>query len=102
MRLSSQGCFSSQKRLVIGLVAALGIAAFGLIPTDQLQIKPDKPMYFYVVPLLRIKVRERYITTTHALFVTLLLCRTSYLSANRSSRMLIGENLCHHGSKTVL
>ena len=48
-----------QKRLIIGILATLGIAAFGLIPTDQLRVKPDKPMFFYVVPLLRIKVCEK-------------------------------------------
>ena len=46
----------TQKRLAIGIIATLGLGAFGLIPTEQLRLKPEKPMYFYIVPLLRIKV----------------------------------------------
>ena len=76
-------------------MATLGIAAFGLIPTDQLRIKPDKPMYFYVVPLLRIKVYKE------SAFIFMLdpeskyyhWCRIFYLNAHQSSLMLIGEKL---------
>jgi hypothetical protein len=43
-----------QRRLLLGAVGIAGVAAFGLIPTQQLQIaKPNKPLFFYIVPLLR-------------------------------------------------
>ncbi len=54
--------FLLQKRLAIGIVAALGLGAFGLIPTEQLRLKPDRPMYFYIVPLLRIRVSGGWLT----------------------------------------
>lgn len=44
-----------QRRLAIGILASVGLGAFALVPTEQLVLKPSKPMYFYVVPLLRIK-----------------------------------------------
>lgn len=43
------------KRLIIGLLGAAGVGALSFIPTEALRIKPDKPLYFYVVPLLRCK-----------------------------------------------
>lgn len=39
----------------LGLTAALG--AFALVPTEKLQPPPSKPLFFYLVPLLRIQVR---------------------------------------------
>ncbi|GAX84747.1 hypothetical protein CEUSTIGMA_g12169.t1 [Chlamydomonas eustigma] len=44
-----------QKRLALGIIASLALGAFALVPTDALRLKPPKPMYFYIVPLLRIK-----------------------------------------------
>lgn len=45
---------SAQRRLLLGLVASVGLGAFALVPTQQLQIsKPSKPLFFYIVPLLR-------------------------------------------------
>jgi len=43
------------KRLLIGGLLTLGVAAFAMVPTESLRLKPPKPMYFYVVPLLRSK-----------------------------------------------
>ncbi|KAL4424061.1 hypothetical protein ABPG75_001362 [Micractinium tetrahymenae] len=43
-----------KRRLVLGLVAAAGLGAFALVPTQELQLaKPSKPLFFYLVPLLR-------------------------------------------------
>ena len=48
-----------QRRLLLGAVGIAGVAAFGLIPTQQLQIaKPNKPLFFYIVPLLRYGPRD--------------------------------------------
>eukprot|EP00199_Chlamydomonas_sp_CCMP681_P002529 CAMPEP_0119102650 /NCGR_PEP_ID=MMETSP1180-20130426/1324_1 /TAXON_ID=3052 ORGANISM="Chlamydomonas cf sp, Strain CCMP681" /NCGR_SAMPLE_ID=MMETSP1180 /ASSEMBLY_ACC=CAM_ASM_000741 /LENGTH=323 /DNA_ID=CAMNT_0007086971 /DNA_START=13 /DNA_END=984 /DNA_ORIENTATION=+ len=44
-----------QRRLLIGGLLTLGAAAFALVPTEALRPKPSKPLYFYVVPLLRVK-----------------------------------------------
>ncbi|KXZ56657.1 hypothetical protein GPECTOR_1g592 [Gonium pectorale] len=44
-----------QRRLLIGGALALGLGAFALIPTEALRPKPSKPMFFYLVPLLRIQ-----------------------------------------------
>lgn len=45
---------SLQRRLILGAVAAVGLGAFALVPTQQLQLsKPSKPLFFYLVPLLR-------------------------------------------------
>lgn len=46
-----------QRRLLIGGALTLGLGAFALVPTEALRPKPPKPMYFYIVPLLRIQVR---------------------------------------------
>lgn len=43
-----------QRRLILGAVAAVGLGAFALVPTQQLAVsKPSKPLFFYLVPLLR-------------------------------------------------
>ncbi|GIL72877.1 hypothetical protein Vretifemale_3169 [Volvox reticuliferus] len=44
-----------QRRLFIGGILTLGLGAFALVPTEALRPKPSKPMYFYLVPLLRIQ-----------------------------------------------
>lgn len=43
-----------QRRLILGAVAAVGLGAFALVPTGELQLsKPSKPLFFYLVPLMR-------------------------------------------------
>lgn len=44
-----------QRRLLIGGALTLALGAFALVPTEALKVKPPKPMYFYIVPLLRIE-----------------------------------------------
>ncbi len=44
-----------QKRLILGAIASVGLAAFALVPTKELRPKPSKPLYFYIVSLLRIQ-----------------------------------------------
>lgn len=43
-----------QRRLLIGGVLAAGALAFALVPTEALRPKPQRPLFFYVVPLLRV------------------------------------------------
>eukprot|EP00882_Tetradesmus_deserticola_P012204 GHRQ01012931.1.p1 GENE.GHRQ01012931.1~~GHRQ01012931.1.p1 ORF type:complete len:324 (+),score=136.12 GHRQ01012931.1:257-1228(+) len=40
------------KRLLLGGAASLGLLAFAMVPTKDLRLKPQKPLYFYVVQLL--------------------------------------------------
>jgi A/G-specific adenine glycosylase len=43
-----------QRRLLLGVLASVGLGAFALVPTQELQLsKPSKPLFFYLVPLLR-------------------------------------------------
>jgi len=43
-----------QRRLILGAVVAVVLGAFALVPTGQLQLsKPSKPLFFYLVPLMR-------------------------------------------------
>lgn len=43
-----------KRRLVFGLLAAAGLGAFALVPTEDLSLrKPSKPLFFYLAPLLR-------------------------------------------------
>lgn len=44
-----------QRRLLIAGLLSAGALALALIPTDALAPKPQKPLYFYLVPLLRIQ-----------------------------------------------
>ncbi len=44
-----------QKRLVLGTLVSIGLAAFALVPTKELRPKPSKPLFFYIVPLIRIQ-----------------------------------------------
>ncbi|KAG2499370.1 hypothetical protein HYH03_002945 [Edaphochlamys debaryana] len=43
------------KRILIGAVLTAGLGAFALVPTEALRPKPSKPMYFYLVPVLRVE-----------------------------------------------
>ena len=45
-----------QRRLLIGVGLTLALGAFALVPTDVLRInKPSKPLFMYIIPLLRIQ-----------------------------------------------
>lgn len=49
-----------QRRLLIGLALTAAAAAFALVPTDSLRlVKPQKPLFIYLVPLLRVQVSGR-------------------------------------------
>lgn len=41
------------RRIVVGLAGTVGLIAFALVPTEKLQPPPSKPLFFYLVPLLR-------------------------------------------------
>ncbi|PNW85057.1 hypothetical protein CHLRE_03g169900v5 [Chlamydomonas reinhardtii] len=43
------------RRLLIGAALTAGAAAFALVPTEALRPKPSKPLYFYLVSLLRVQ-----------------------------------------------
>jgi len=43
----------SQRRLAIGAVLTAGFAAWSLVPDDSLSPTPAKPLFFYIVALLR-------------------------------------------------
>mmetsp|Transcript_10142 Transcript_10142/g.27647 ORF Transcript_10142/g.27647 Transcript_10142/m.27647 type:complete len:327 (-) Transcript_10142:1826-2806(-) len=44
-----------QRRLVLGIGLSVALGAFSLVPTEQLQLAPSKPLFFYLVPLLRVR-----------------------------------------------
>lgn len=44
-----------QRRLLIGIGASLALGAFALVPTEKLQPAPSKPLFFYLLPLLRVQ-----------------------------------------------
>lgn len=44
-----------QRRLIIGVSLSAALGAFALVPTEQLQPPPSKPLFFYLVPLLRVR-----------------------------------------------
>ena len=47
----------AQRRLLIGVGLTLALGAFALVPTDSLRLsKPSRPLYLYLIPLLRIQV----------------------------------------------
>lgn len=45
-----------QRRLIGGIGLSLALGAFALVPTEKLQAPPSKPLFFYLVPLLRVQV----------------------------------------------
>lgn len=45
-----------QRRLLIGIGLTVAAGAFAIIPTSSLRGKPSKPLFFYLVPLLKIQV----------------------------------------------
>jgi hypothetical protein len=45
-----------QRRLLIGSAITVAAAAFALVPTDALRIgRPSKPLFFYLIPLVRVQ-----------------------------------------------
>jgi hypothetical protein len=38
---------------LLGALAVAGLSAFSLVPSEKLRLKPSKPLFFYLVPLLR-------------------------------------------------
>jgi hypothetical protein len=42
--------------VLLGGAATLALGAFALVPTKDLRLKPSKPLYFYLVQLLRVEV----------------------------------------------
>jgi hypothetical protein len=52
-----------KRRLIIGTVLSAGLGAFALIPTEKLQPPPSKPLFFYLVPLLRVREILKEIVT---------------------------------------
>lgn len=52
-----------QRRLLIGVALTAAAAAFALVPTDSLRlVKPQKPLFVYLVPLLRVQVSGRVLS----------------------------------------
>eukprot|EP00878_Enallax_costatus_P014915 GHUV01015615.1.p1 GENE.GHUV01015615.1~~GHUV01015615.1.p1 ORF type:complete len:206 (+),score=61.37 GHUV01015615.1:105-722(+) len=50
------------KRLVVGGLITAGLAAFALVPTKDLRLKPRQPLYFYITQLLQAQVRLTGVT----------------------------------------
>lgn len=44
-----------RRRLILGLGLAVAVGGFALVPTEKLQAPPAKPLFFYLVPLLRVR-----------------------------------------------
>jgi hypothetical protein len=44
-----------QRRTLIGVGLSALVGAFALVPTEKLQPAPSKPLFFYLVPLLRVR-----------------------------------------------
>jgi hypothetical protein len=44
-----------RRRVLLGLGLSVAVGAFALVPTEQLQAPPSKPLFFYLVPLLRVR-----------------------------------------------
>ncbi|KAK9810206.1 hypothetical protein WJX72_006642 [[Myrmecia] bisecta] len=45
-----------RRRLLLGIAATVALGAFALVPTDALRLdKPNKPLFMYLVPLVRIQ-----------------------------------------------
>ena len=43
--------------MIIGALASIGLGAFALVPLDSISGKPPKPLFYYLIPLVRIQVR---------------------------------------------
>lgn len=45
-----------QRRLLIGGIGTILVVALSLLPTDSLRLsRPSKPLFFYLVPLVRVQ-----------------------------------------------
>eukprot|EP00798_Chlamydomonas_sp_ICE-L_P024700 gene24700-10335_t len=55
VRVDPEAEATIQRRLLLGGLGSVVLAALSMIPDSTLQFKPDKPMYFFLVPLLRSK-----------------------------------------------
>ena len=56
-KVSSLFCVCTKRRLLLGAVATLALGGFALVPTDYLRlVRPSKPLFLYLVPLLRVRV----------------------------------------------
>ena len=47
-----------RRRLLLGVGLAVAAGAFALVPTEKLQAPPAKPLFFYLVPLVRVEASE--------------------------------------------
>jgi len=43
-----------RRRLLIGIGLTAAAGAFALVPTEKLQAPASKPLFFYLIPLLRV------------------------------------------------
>jgi len=46
-----------QRRLLIGVAASVGLAAFALVPTENFRPRPSKPLFFYLTAVLRVQAQ---------------------------------------------
>lgn len=53
--MSEEDQSTVNRRLIGGLVFTAAAGAFGLVPDRQVRPKPSKPLFFYLVPILRIQ-----------------------------------------------
>ena len=62
LQMTSAEQATVRKRLLIGLGIAAVMAAFAIVPTESLNGKASKPVFYYLVPVLRSVVRflQRY------------------------------------------
>ena len=52
-KMSEEDQNTVNRRLAIGIAMAVGFIGFGLIPDDSIGGKPEKPLFFYLVPIAR-------------------------------------------------
>ena len=71
-KVSSLFCVCTKRRLLLGAVATLALGGFALVPTDYLRlVRPSKPLFLYLVPLLRVRVSPNFTVYTPQLSVEL-------------------------------
>jgi len=52
-KMSEEDQNTVNRRLAIGIAMTVGFIGFGLIPDDSIGGKPEKPLFFYLVPIAR-------------------------------------------------
>jgi len=52
-KMSEEDQNTVNRRLAIGIAMTAGFIGFGLIPDDSIGGKPEKPLFFYLVPIAR-------------------------------------------------